>query len=257
MLGTAKSARAEVRVSMLMLDATGRVWSWGQTVQKPTGAGATTVTLRTAAAAPVGTPAAPDTGTLTVAPWATGAGAAPARVSRGRPGAASATNFAVPLAAGAAATEAPALIDAFLARGAADADGGAAAMTTAGAITAPAETKIESNRCTKRGALSARTAASGGVGDGPTPRARDQFGVFRQDTAGIPGRLGCPTIAPPGDFSIIDVEIDALGADIDRDAVPVGHEGDGPGVDRFGGDVADAEPPRAAREAPIGDEGAV
>src|SRR4051794_24039456 len=255
MLGTAKSARAEVRVSMLMLDATGRVWSWGQTVQKPTGAGATTVTLRTAAAAPVGTPAAPDTGTLTVAPWATGAGAAPARVSRRRTGAASATNFAVPLAAGAA--EGPALIDAFLARGATDADAGAAAMTTAGAITAPAETKIESNRCTKRGALSARTAASGGVGDGPTPRARDQFGVFRQDTAGIPGRLGCPTIAPPGDFSIIDVEIDALGADIDRDAVPVGHEGDGPGVDRFGGDVADAEPPRAAREAPIGDEGAV
>ena len=36
-------------------------------------------------------------------------------------------------------------------------------------------------------------------------------------------------------------------AHVDADAVALGHEGDGPAVDRLGGDVADAEAVGAAR----------
>ena len=44
------------------------------------------------------------------------------------------------------------------------------------------------------------------------------------------------------------------GVDVDDDAVAVAHEGDGPAVDRLGGDVADAEAVGAAREAAVGDQ---
>ena len=44
---------------------------------------------------------------------------------------------------------------------------------------------------------------------------------------------------------------------VDDDPVAVGHQGDRAAVHRLGGHVADAEPVGAAREPPVGDQGAV
>src|SRR5690606_21906798 len=68
----------------------------------------------------------------------------------------------------------------------------------------------------------------------------------------VPARL--PGLAALGQRGLIDFELDRARLGIDGDHVAVHDQRDRAAVGRLGADVANAETPRGAREAPVGDQ---
>src|SRR5437667_8484832 len=84
-----------------------------------------------------------------------------------------------------------------------------------------------------------------------------KLGVLREEPRGV-ARLGqLPIGLAPLDRRRVDQEVEAQAGHVDSNAVAILDEGDGSAVDGLWRHVADAEPPRAAAEATVGDEGAI
>ena len=92
------------------------------------------------------------------------------------------------------------------------------------------------------------------VGDGAELGALGQLGVLGQEARGVPGRERLPADLALLELGLVDQEVDRVAHGVDDDPVALVHEGDRATVDRFRRDVPDAEPVRAAGEAPVGDE---
>src|SRR5690349_12024541 len=92
------------------------------------------------------------------------------------------------------------------------------------------------------------------MGDGAVERRPDLLGVLPQITGGELPLPRFPILAPPLQLLCGELHIQRAFFRVDLDDVPVAQQSDRPADRGLRPDVADAEPARRAREAPVGDE---
>ena len=90
--------------------------------------------------------------------------------------------------------------------------------------------------------------------DGALRGAADELGVLGQHAADVGVRRRLVGREALGDHVVAEVDVDALGVDVDRDGVAVVDRGDRAAADRLGREVAGHEAVRRAAEAPVGEQ---